>query len=252
MNTIQFACVSRCEMIALACILAIGSMRTADAATYSQIESPFAVHFPFPIPNNNVYGLSQSDTSGGGFDNFANVYDNFSFATDMSVTNFSWIGIYELDPGAIDPLDQGPLADSFTVNIYSDAAGQPGGLVRSVSEVSANETALSDGIYSYSLDIAPLGVIGGTDYWFSAVANLDASLADGNTWGVAYSPLGDGTSYSDIETFEGSGVFDSQFETANLAFSVSAVPEPATGIALLVLGGAAAYRRRLQNRKAAV
>jgi hypothetical protein len=251
MKTNRFACISRCGAF-LAAVAAVTALAgSARAETYSQIPPGFSASsvelyfgFPFAYSQNDV----SPDVGAGDVSNYATIYDNFSFGSNLSVTNFSWIGMYDADPtGSI-------FANSFTISIYDDAGSTPGALLESFNVGNANETSIDSTIYSYSADITPFEVTAGQQYWFSAVANMNADVPvnpgdpDFNQWGVAFSAIGDGVSVQDFQTAPNTITrFD---DTIDYAFSVTAVPEPATGLALLIFGGGAAAYRRVRRRPA--
>lgn len=251
MKTIRFACIIRCGAI-LAAIAAISTpMSSAKAGTISQIPAGFSVssvELYMGFPSGQSQFDANPDSLVGDVSNFATIYDNFTFGSNLSVTNFSWIGIYEDDPTT------SIGADSFTVRIFSDVGGQPGGTLASANVGMANETAIDSTIFSYSADISPFTVIAGQQYWFSVVANMNADdppLATDpgvNEWGVAFSAIGDGESFQDFQTGPGLPGIERFNDPVDYAFSVTAVPEPATGLALLMLGGGAAAYRRVRRR----
>lgn len=220
--------------------LTLGSLLAAStdarAEVVTQIPSPFVTETFL----GGTGALSQFDTgaTGGFLANFAFIYDNFTLTTDNKITEFSWIGYYEVEPPA------GPLVDSITLSIYNDVAGEPGAAIFSQNVGSANETAVPgfDGFYSYNAAISPLTVNLGETYWWSVVGAVD--FVD-NGWGVALSDIGDDNSvrefqaneFDPLQRFTGVGV--------DYAFSVTAVPEPSSIAAIAVLAGVGmAWRRR--------
>ncbi|WP_160311401.1 PEP-CTERM sorting domain-containing protein [Rhodopirellula islandica] len=180
----------------------------------------------------------------------------------MTVTNFSWIGVYTDSPTGLGSTG----ADSFTVRVYSDGfnategRAEPSTLLTSSTFTpgEANETAIDSTVFSYSADFSPFAVTANEQYWFSVVANMNADddqldefdvLLPVNEWGVVMSGIGDGESIQNFQT--AANTITPFFDDFDYAFSVTAVPEPATGLALLMFGGgAAAYRRvRRSSRK---
>ncbi|MEP0430447.1 PEP-CTERM sorting domain-containing protein [Rhodopirellula bahusiensis] len=239
---------SRYRLILFA-LLWIACPTHADAAVYSQIADPF-----YQVINNGApAGRSQNDlgATGNFLPNFATVYDNFSFGSDLSITNFSWVGAYELDePGDV-------LANSFTVSVYENSTG---GTLANEPATSApvfyretfatallGESPLTvDGLpfRSYSVDISPLNIVGGQTYWLSVVANVD--FAD-NGWALAFSDLGDDLSVRDFQDNDNVPVLNRTSNSFDFAFSVTAVPEPGTFAALGLTGLIGlAYRRKQQ------
>jgi len=109
--------------------------------------------------------------------------DNFLLAAASNVTGVQWYGSY---------LIPGPLpTDSFTIRFY--AAGGPvpaagpfatASLAGPVTRISTGQFPLGSELFFYSVEIAPLGLAGGTAYWMS-IANSTGSL-----WAWAYAPTG--------------------------------------------------------------
>ncbi len=221
-----------------------------SAEVFTQIADPFAP-VVYPVTGDEV-GFSQFDPAAdpllGEEDNFATIYDNFSFASNVFATNFSWVGAYELPTTGMTP---SPMANFFTVNVYTGVTATPGSgsLVDSFSVGLANETQIgATDYYTYSADIAPLSLTGGTEYFFSVVADLEFT---DNGWGVAYSTAGesDGAAFQDIQEVA-FGPIVRYAETTDFAFSVTAVPEPSSIFALTSLGlvaGNVVRRRRLRK-----
>lgn len=250
----RFAGISGYGVIAAALAVVIGQVSDVSAATISQIPPGFnasAVEIYLGNPAAQSQFDADPDVGVGDVSNFATIYDNFTFGSNLNVTNFSWIGIY-----ADDPLGAGSTgADSFTVSIFSDVAGEPGGALGTFNVGLANETAIDSTIYSYSADISPFAVNGGQQYWFSVVANMNADVPVSpgdpaeNQWGVAFSDLGDDLSFQDFQTGPGAAGIERFNDSVDYAFSVTAVPEPATCLALSVLSGGAIVRRHVRRRK---
>ena len=176
---------------------------------------------------------SQNDTNGGGFGNFATLYDDFTLGPAI-VDDVHWTGGYF---GG-----QPTTITAFTITFWSDNAGQPG--VQLLSETipgNANETFVgnepSGPIYTYSVDLSiPFLATGGTQYWLSIVPDVGFPPQ----WGWHTGTGGDGIAYQDF--------FGSRFQVpVDFAFDLTgaAVPEPAS-LALVGLGILAltAFRRR--------
>lgn len=175
---------------------------------------------------------SQNDTTGGN-GNYATTYDDFTIAGGGTVTDVQWTGGYF---GTVGPHN----ITKFTVDFYSNNAGQPGSLITSYAfSNNGNETSLGGLNNSYS-ETLPTSFVAaaGTEYWMSIVADLGYPPQ----WGWETSLAGDGTAY---QNFQGT----LSRVPSDLAFTLlgasAAVPEPSS----LALGGiglalAAAHRWR--------
>jgi hypothetical protein len=179
----------------------------------------------------NAYA-TQNDTNS--FGNFASVYDDFKLGSSAKITSVDFTGEY------FNPSQPGDIT-KFTLNIFADNAGQPGGLVYTTSVgANAGETFLGDyggnPTFTYSMATS-FNAVAGHQYWVSVVPDLGFPPQ----WGWASGTGGDGQAYQDF--------FGSRGQIANdLAFTLhgNAVPEPGTW-ALMILGfgmAGVALRRR--------
>ena len=223
---------------------------TANAALYSQLSAPFvktSVIDPI-IGLTNAY-VSQNDVSLPGDPIIGIVSDNFRLTSDALVSKINWVGVYpNLDAG-IEP--------TFEIGFYEDGSGgMPGTMIgTTLAGVTATENAQSDpGYFLYSANIAPVALMGNTNYWISVMANVPQEVDD---WGWAITdadvnPLLRGS----VQTYKGvfyqypSTVVNVQFPTVDFAFSLegsgsAVIPEPMSALVFAgLLGGMAIYRRK--------
>ncbi|MBS1716209.1 MAG: PEP-CTERM sorting domain-containing protein [Armatimonadetes bacterium] len=169
---------------------------------------------------------SQNDTNTYG--NYATVYGSFNAVG--TVTHVEWLGEY------FNPAQQGALG-GFTLNFYSDAGGNPGGLVSSqhfngtCNEFWAYNWGGFD-VYDYSTDISGVAVNG--DGWLSIVADLGFPPQ----WGWT---AGQDSRFAQQDFFGSRSVLGT---SVSMALSGdTAVPEPAS-MAALGLGVVALIRKR--------
>jgi hypothetical protein len=175
---------------------------------------------------------SQNDTTAGGFGNFATVYQDFTLGSASSITKVDWTGAY------FNPPTQGTIT-AFTLDFYSDNAGQAGTLLASdVISGTAGETADgSDGAgdlqFTYSSALpGSFSAAGGTKYWLSIVPDM----AFPPQWGWGTSSTGDGSGYQNF--------FGASSTVGNFALTLegtASVPDGGTtsmllGLALAGLG----------------
>jgi hypothetical protein len=180
-----------------------------------------AVLFNQPYDGSGNLFASQNDTNGLG--NFATVYDNFTLGAASTIDNVMWTG------GYFNPPAQGPIT-AFTIQFWSDAAGQPGGSLATFN-IAGNASEMgSDPIYTYSLDLGGMGFMAapGTQYWMSIVPDLGFPPQ----WGWATSAVGDGIAFQDF--FGGRSQV-----AADFAFTLNGAPKgvPESGSTVVLLGG---------------
>ena len=223
---------------------------TANAALYSQLSAPFvktSVIDPI-IGLTNAY-VSQNDVSLPGDPIIGIVSDNFRLTSDALVSKINWVGLYSYLDAGIKP--------TFEIGFYEDGSGgMPGTMIgTTLAGVTATENAQSDpGYFLYSANIAPVALMGNTNYWISVMANVPQEVDD---WGWAITdadvnPLLRGS----VQTYEGvfyqypSTVVNVQFPTVDFAFSLegsgsAVIPEPMSALVFAgLLGGMAIYRRK--------
>ena len=193
------------------------------------------VLFSQPWDGTGSLYASQNDTNGGGFGNFATVYDNFTLGASATITSVDWVGgYYNGSPSAI---------SGFTLSIWGDSGGQPGALLATTSAGgNAGETLVSGNIYSYSLGIAGFAATGGSQYWLSIVPDIGFPPQ----WGWATSIAGDLVGYQDFFGTRSQVPTDFAF---TLNGTAAVVPEPST-LAIAALG-ALGFVVTLRRRRAA-
>ncbi|MEI7459023.1 MAG: PEP-CTERM sorting domain-containing protein [Pirellula sp.] len=228
---------------------------TANAEFYSQLSNPFVkTSVNDPVIGVTTAYISQNDVSLSP-PVIGEVFDNFRLTSATSVNKINWVGAYALSNVGLNP--------TFEINFYQDGVGGlPGSRIgTTLSAVAATETSQSDpGYFLYSADIAPVALLGGTNYWLSIMANVSDAV-DGWGWAITGAPVDlslqgsaqftAGTYYKYPSTVGGD-----QFPTVDFAFSlegtaITAVPEPSS-IVLFVTSAIAIFGLRpLRARKLA-
>jgi len=181
---------------------------------------------------------SQNDTTGGN-GLFAQVYDNFMLGSSSTITEVQFVGEY------FNPPQQGPIT-GFTVNLYSDSAGQPGSLLNTFHvSGTGGETFLGNfngfPVYTYDITGLNFAVAAGTQYWLDVYPDLGFPPQ----WGWSSGTGGDSISYQDF--------FGARSELgADMAFTLigdsgGSTPEPGTLILVGTgaLGLMGSLRRKL-------
>lgn len=211
---------------AISLILLGGMSAFADVVVYLQ-----------PPTLDGILFASQNDT-GGGFGNYATVYDNFTIMAQVPyyLTDVHWWG------GYFNPPQQGNIT-GWTISIYADAANAPGGLLwQQFFADNASEMFLGNfggyPYFAYHEDdiVSNFWLMPGTQYWLSVVP--DVAFPPQWGWGTGF--MGDGLAYQDYFGTLSPLAYD-------MAFDVSGVtPEPGTMILLgtAILGLAGTLRRR--------
>ena len=156
----------------------------------------------------NLQNAAASDL-GNGFTS----YENFILGGTTTLRSVQWWGIYF--PGNT------ASADSFTVSIYANNAGQPGSAVAGPLSVAATRQVTSNTVggtwdlYLYDA-VIPDTVLGAGTYWLSIVNNT--SGADSWYWA---------TSASSGDARQNTGALNLEL-AFNLSDTASTVPEPST------------------------
>ena len=209
-------------------MIAAGALAMAGAANASVLWSQ-------GYDGSGTLYASQNDTAN--FGNFATVYDDFTLSQTANLNQIDVTG------GYFNPGPPGNIAD-FTLTIYADAGGIPGGAIAS-GVFGPNETLLSGNIDTYAFAFSPYQLGAGT-YWVSLVPDMPFPPQ----WGWATSGAGTGNAY---QCFFGTC---GQIGGTNMAFDVLGttvgVPEPATwGLMLVGFGGLGAALRSKRRKLAA-
>jgi len=240
MNALEVSSVRFASLgLGLAALLLFGSSATVNAETITQISDPFSQTLYLGSP----VAFSQVDLGATAplLSEFANAYDNFVLNTDTVLKSISWVGAYQTQPPT------GPLAGDFTVGLYQSiqtvpGVDEPGALIQSFDVGTAGESLISGTVfYQYTAEIDPFAVTAGETFWISIVANQNFSE---NGWGLAYSSLGDGDSFQDIQTDPTIAQRSRFRDPVDYAINVTAVPEPSTLLSCLGVAGLIARRRR--------
>ncbi len=141
--------------------------------------------------------------------------------------------------------------DAFTINLYNDAGGLPGGPATLITSGTADTRTATGNIlfgvqeYEYTLDLGNLNLAAGT-YWLE-ISNSPGILPN-DVW---FWETGDLDPINGIDdgafSVDGGATWLTLGAGNNLAFTInttSVIPEPSSFAALAVLGLFAARRRR--------
>jgi hypothetical protein len=197
----------------------------AAALTLGAAQAQAALVWNQPTDFSTTYA-SQYDPNS--FHDFATTYDDFTLGSATDITRVTWVG------GYFNTAVQAPI-NSFELQFWSDAAGQPGSsLMDYVIPGTAGESYLEDNggasIYSYAADLgSAFQASAGTQYWLSIVANVDFPPQ----WGWESGTGGDGVAYQSFFGAAGQAPTDMAFTLCGTGSSVT--PEPSSG-GLLCLG----------------
>ncbi len=167
--------------------------------------------------------------------------DGFTLSTATSVTGLTWWGSYSRDPTTLP-------ADTFSVRIFADngtgePAANPSDTIPTLQQLTRSPTALFDKtgapVYRFDLVVAPVTLVGATNWYLSVVNEFDVTDPDAS-W---YWLLSDTTGHNFYRFVDGDAwSSDLNAPTGNLAFQVSGNPVtaiPIPGSLILVLSGLA-------------
>ena len=136
--------------------------------------------------------ISQFDTAGGGLGDFSKSYENFSFVHGALVTDVHWTGGIQT-PGGEDAVT------GWTIQFWTDNAGQPGTLIQGQDFLAAAVTAVHIGVvgpidaFAYSVNVTQFIADAGVTFWISIQAQLRlpeewfwATAGAGTCWQVLF------------------------------------------------------------------
>lgn len=207
-------------------MIARALMPVTIAASLVGAASAAVVFEQLPADGNDAFASISAEQSAAGF----------TLSTTTAVTTLTWWGSYSQDPATL-------LADAFSVRIFADdGSGAPEATpIETISQQpTRSSTALLDQtlapVYRFDLALAPLTLVGGTDWYLSVVNQFD--IGDPNA--VWYWLLSD-TTGENFYRFVDGDPWASDL-AGNLAFQVSGnsgTPIPLPGSLLLLLSGLA-------------
>lgn len=146
----------------------------------------------------NFY-VRHSDIATGPFGYVQTYADDFTLPQAWTVSSLSWRGAYDYDPN-----QPPPASDFFSITLFYDAAGVPGGTAYSFTTSSPNRQSLYPNTvngnwsglteYAYSVNLpVPFQAQAGVRYWLRIMANTSTwpvGNATGGSWGWETGSIG--------------------------------------------------------------
>lgn len=185
-------------------------------------------------------------------------FDNFTLGGDSVIQRVTWRGIWLDFNNPVPAAAPSPNVLSWEFSFYADNAGIPGSQLSVETVAAANVTSTFQGtgvfnagsqynvsFYEYAFDLTlPFAATGGTQYWFSVLAN---SANYNPAFALRGATGGDDSSYQQ-QLGAGQSVLNSTEVARDRAIRLEGVPEPSTvalsAIGLLLLPVVRRLRRR--------
>ncbi len=161
--------------------------------------------------------------------------DDFTLPAGFNVIReIHWWGTHQVTGG-----------DAFTIKIYDDAGGAPGGLVTTVSLLSLSRhatatTILGKTMHAYDAVVADVALTPLTAYWLGISNNSNLTTGGGWKW-VISDDTGNARQYSQETNLW-------EFRNKSLAFNLTNVPEPSTYVMAAIGIVALLFARRRKVR----